>query len=307
MAMLTDAATPNPTTEATASHEPRALARFATTLAHVLSTPLGAIGLALVLLIVLTALLAPTIAPYDPTAINVKNRLADPSLAHLLGTDQLGRDLFSRVILGTRTAMTVALTALATALALALPLGLVAGYGPRWLDGLMVLMFDSISSLPMIMLGLAVVVLIGPGLPTVILVIVLYCVPSYARLVRTQTLSLKSRDFIKAEQAMDAGTPRILFRHLLPNVIGPLLILACLDISTVITLEAGLSFLGLGVKPQIPSWGNILSDGFAVIRKSAVPVVAGGVPLVLATLGFTFFGEALRDALDPRLARERRP
>ena len=106
---------------------------------------------------------------------------------------------------------------------------------------------------------------------------------------------------------MDAGTGRILFLHLMPNVVGPLLILACLDMSTVITLEAGLSFLGLGVKPQIPSWGNILSDGFAVIRNSPIPVIVGGVPLILATIGFTFFGEALRDALDPKLRRERQP
>lgn len=296
-------ATPNETV----SPEPGALRSVGHTIAHVMSTPLGAIGVILVVLIVGTAILAPYVVPYNPTAINVKARLADPSLAHLLGTDQLGRDLLSRVIVGTRTAMTVALTSLSVAIALALPLGMIAGYGPRWLDGLLILVFDSISSLPMIMLGLAIVVLLGPGVSTVILVIVLYSVPSYARLVRAQTLSLKTRDFIKAEQAMNAGTPRILFRHLLPNVIGPLLILACLDISTVITLEAGLSFLGLGVKPQIPSWGNILSDGFAVIRNSAVPVVAGGVPLILATIGFTFFGEALRDALDPKLNPERKP
>lgn len=291
----------------TTIREPGPLRRAGITLAHVLSHPLGAIGFVLVVLIVATALFAPWIAPYNPTAISVKERLADPSLSHLLGTDQLGRDLFSRVIVGTRTAMTVALTALSVSIAIALPLGLIAGYGPRWLDAIMILVFDSVSSLPMIMLGLAVVVLLGPGVSTVILVIVLYSVPSYARLVRTQTLSLKTRDFIKAEQVMNAGTPRILFRHLLPNVIGPLVILACLDISTVITLEAGLSFLGLGVKPQIPSWGNILSDGFAVIRNSAVPVIAGGAPLILATVGFTFFGEALRDALDPKLNPERKP
>lgn len=159
----------------------------------------------------------------------------------------------------------------------------------------------------MIMFGLAMVVLLGAGVSTVILVIVIYSVPSYARLIRTQTLSIKARDFIKAEQTMNAGLGRILFFHLLPNVIGPLLILACLDLSTIITLEAGLSFLGLGVKPQIPSWGNILSDGFAVIRTTPLPVIAGGLPLILATIGFTFFGEALRDALDPKLARESRP
>jgi peptide/nickel transport system permease protein len=261
----------------------------------------------LVTVIIFIALFAPYLTPYPATVINVKERLADPSWTHLLGTDQLGRDLFSRVIIGTRTAMTVALTALAIALAAALPLGLIAGYGPRWLDSLMILLFDSFSSLPMIMFGLAMVVLLGTGVGTVILVIVIYCIPSYARLIRTQTLSMKSRDFIKAEQAMNAGLGRILFIHLLPNVVGPLLILACLDLSTIITLEAGLSFLGLGVKPQIPSWGNILSDGFAVIRKTPVPVIAGGLPLILATIGFTFFGEALRDALDPKLSGRRTP
>ncbi|KQY42768.1 peptide ABC transporter permease [Rhizobium sp. Root483D2] len=287
--------------------EPGRLSRIAGVMRQIIATPLGAIGCALVILIVLTAVFAPWIAPYSPTAINVKERLADPSWSHLLGTDQLGRDLFSRVILGTRTAMTVALVSLAVALAAALPLGLIAGYGPRWLDACLILVFDSLSSLPMIMFGLAMVVLLRAGVSTVILVIVIYSVPSYARLIRTQTLSIKARDFIKAEQAMNAGLGRILFVHLLPNVIGPLLILACLDLSTIITLEAGLSFLGLGVKPQIPSWGNILSDGFAVIRTTPLPVIAGGLPLILATIGFTFFGEALRDALDPKLARESRP
>lgn len=289
------------------SAEPGAVRRAAAIALALVSTPLGFIGTVLVVAIVLTALFAPQLAPYPATAINVKARLADPSWSHLLGTDQLGRDLFSRVIIGTRTAMSVALTALAIALAAALPLGLLAGYGPRWLDALLILVFDSLSSLPMIMLGLAMVVLLGAGLGTVILVIVIYCVPSYARLIRTQTLSLKSRDFIRAEEAMNASLPRILFVHLLPNVIGPLLILACLDLSTIITLEAGLSFLGLGVKLQIPSWGNILSDGFAVIRNTPVPVIAGGLPLILATIGFTFFGEALRDALDPKLSGRRSP
>lgn len=287
--------------------EPGATRRAANVALALVSTPLGFIGTVLVVAIVLTALFAPHVAPYPATAINVKARLADPSWSHLLGTDQLGRDLFSRVIIGTRTAMSVALTSLAIALAAALPLGLLAGYGPRWLDALLILVFDSLSSLPMIMLGLAMVVLLGAGLGTVILVIVIYCVPSYARLIRTQTLSLKSRDFIRAEEAMNASLPRILFVHLLPNVIGSLLILACLDLSTIITLEAGLSFLGLGVKPQIPSWGNILSDGFAVIRNTPVPVIAGGLPLILATIGFTFFGEALRDALDPKLSGRRSP
>ena len=285
----------------------RAGRRLGRAVARIAATPQGAIGVALVVAIVLVAVLAPIIAPYPPTAIAVRDRLADPSLAHLLGTDQLGRDLLSRVIVGTRTAMAVALLSILISLAAALVLGLVAGYGPRWLDAVMVLVFDSLSSLPMIMLALTLVVMIGPGVGTVVLVIVVYSVPSYARMVRAQTLALKSRDFVKAAEAMNAGVPRILFHHLMPNVVGPLLILACLDISTVITLEAGLSFLGLGVKPQIPSWGNILAEGFAVIRLTPLPVIVGGAPLVIATIGFTFFGEAARDALDPKLARDRLP
>lgn len=285
----------------------RAVRRLAHAVGRIAATPQGAIGVVLVTAIILVAVLAPIIAPYPPTAIAVRDRLADPSLAHLLGTDQLGRDLFSRAIVGTQTAMAVALLSILISLAAALVLGLVAGYGPRWLDAVMVLVFDSLSSLPMIMLALALVVLIGPGVGTVVLVIVVYSVPSYARMVRAQTLALKSRDFVKAAEAMNAGVPRILFHHLMPNVVGPLLILACLDISTVITLEAGLSFLGLGVKPQIPSWGNILAEGFGVIRLTPLPVIVGGAPLVLATIGFTFFGEAARDALDPKLARDRLP
>ncbi len=291
-------------TIATGFNEGRSF-RLARTLRQVLSTPLGAIGVVLVAAIVLVAILAPWIVPYSPTAISVADRLAGPSVAHWLGTDQLGRDLLTRVVLGTRTAMTVALVSLTAALAAAIPLGLIAGYGPRWLDAILVLIFDSLSSLPMIMFGLAIVVLLGPGVSTVILVIVAYSVPSYARLVRAQALSLKGREFIRAEQVMNASTARILFVHLLPNVVGPLLILACLDMSTVITLEAGLSFLGLGVKPQIPSWGNILSDDFAVIRNTPLPVIVGSVPIILATIGFTFFGEALRDALDPKLTKEK--
>ena len=155
------------------------------------------------------------------------------------------------------------------------------------------------------MLGLAAGTLLSAGALTVMLVIVLYSVPSYARMVRSQALSLKNRDFVMAERAMNAGMPRILFLHLLPNLIGPLLIVACMDVAAAITLEASLSFLGIGIKPPTPSWGAILNEGFAVIRTDAGMIVAGGVPLILATLGFTYCGEALRDALDPKLARGR--
>jgi len=257
----------------------------------------------LVSALLFTALFAPELTPYAPTAINVHMRLATPSPAHLLGTDELGRDLLSRVIMGTREAMAVALASLMASFLVAVPLGLIAGYGGPLLDAALIILFDSLSAVPMIMLGLALTVLLGPGVPTVILTIVMYCTPTYARMVRSQTLALKSRDFIRAEEAMDASAPRILFIHLLPNVIGPLLVLGCLDLSTIIMLDAGLCFLGLGVAPEVPSWGNILSDGFDLIRITTLPLLVGGAPLVLATVGFTLFGEAVRDALDPKLGR----
>jgi peptide/nickel transport system permease protein len=270
-------------------------------LRRLLRDPLGLLGLGLVLAFVLMALFAPWIAPYDPLKIDVANKLKPPSLAHWAGTDQLGRDTLSRLIWGARTALGIALTATGIAGAIGLALGLIAGYGPRWLDGILVLIFDSLSSLPMIMFALAVITVVGPGTSTLILVIVLVSIPGYARLIRTQTLGLKTADFIVAERSMGASPLRILALHLLPNVVGPLVIVLSMDIPVVIMLEAGLSYLNLGVKPPTPSWGNILYDGYTSLRQSPVMVIAAGMPLILATIGFTFLGEGLRDALDPRL------
>jgi peptide/nickel transport system permease protein len=273
-------------------------------LARALRDPLGALGAALVVLFVLSALLAPLIAPYDPSALDVPARLQGPSLLHLLGTDNLGRDVFSRVLYGGRIALGVALTAVGLSLALGILLGLIAGYGPRWLDNLLLLLFDSVRAFPVIMFALAVITVVGPSLETVILVVVVTTIPQYARIIRTQTLSLRHTEFILAERSLGAGAPRVLFVHILPNVIGPLLILASMEIPVVITIEAGLSFLGLGVRPPTPSWGNILNDGYAFIRNTPWLVIAAGIPLVLTTLGFTFLGETLRDVFDPRLRRD---
>jgi peptide/nickel transport system permease protein len=262
---------------------------------------MGLLGLILVAAFVAMALFAPWAAPYDPLKIDVANKLKPPSMAHWAGTDQLGRDTLSRLIWGARTALAIALTATGIAGVIGLALGLIAGYGPRWLDGILVLIFDSLSSMPMIMFALAVITVVGPGTPTLILVIVLVSIPGYARLIRTQTLGLKTADFILAERAMGASPLRILLWHLLPNVVGPLVIILSMDIPVVIMLEAGLSYLNLGVKPPVPSWGNILYDGYTNLRQSPVMVIAAGIPLILATIGFTFLGEGLRDALDPRL------
>ncbi|SPH23758.1 Glutathione transport system permease protein GsiD [Defluviimonas aquaemixtae] len=274
---------------------------LASTLRKILREPLGAFGLSLVIIVVVGAVFADLLASWDPTRLNPRDRFQGPSATHLFGTDQLGRDLFSRVLHGGRIALSVAIGATALSLAIGAVLGLIAGYGPRWLDNLLILIFDAVKSFPTVMLALTLVTLFGPSLSAVVIVVVLVNVPSYARIIRTQTIALKSSEFVTAAQSMGAGMARILRVHILPNIIGPVLILASMDIPVVIAIEAGMSFLGLGVRPPTPSWGAILNDGFANIRESAWIVIAGGLPIILTTLGFTFLGETLRDLFDPRL------
>jgi peptide/nickel transport system permease protein len=265
--------------------------------------PLGLFGLALVLIVVLCGLLAPWIVPYDPFKLDIPAKFSPPSFEHPLGTDQLGRDVFSRVIAGSRIALSVGVSTIAIALALGLMLGLAAGYGPRWLDNVLMLVFDAIYSFPAIILGLTVVTLLGASVHTLMLVVIVIQTPAYARLTRTATLSLKTSEYIQAIEAMGASKLRVILVHILPNVVGPLLIVASMDIPSVVALEAGLTYLGMGIPPPAPSWGRILQEGFQVIRTAPWIVVAGGIPLIITTLGFTFLGESLRDLLDPKLRR----
>lgn len=268
---------------------------------RLLREPLGVFGLSLVLLVIFGAVFADLLTGWDPTRINPRDRFLGPSGNHLLGTDQLGRDLFARVLFGGQIALYVALLSTSVSLAIGIVLGLIAGYGPRWLDNLMILLFDAMKSFPTVMLALALVTITGPSLAAVILVVILVNVPGYARIVRTQTIAIKTSEFVTAAQSMGASTARILRVHIMPNVIGPLVILASMDIPVVIAIEAGMSFLGLGVRPPTPSWGSILNDGFGQIRETPWIAIAGGLPIIVTTLGFTFLGETLRDVFDPRL------
>jgi peptide/nickel transport system permease protein len=265
---------------------------------------LGMIGFALVSVILFVTVFAGWLAPYDPLDVNVYDRLSSPSVQHWLGTDQLGRDILSRVLFGGQVAMKVALVAISVSMSIGLILGMIAGFGPRWLDRILVVCFDTLRSFPTIMFALAIVALTGPSLNTVIGVIIITSIPVYGRVVRTQTQALRERDFIKAERAMGASTARILRTHVLPNIAAPLFILASMDVPTVVAMEAGLSFLGLGVSPPTPSWGTILNDGYSYLRNSPWPLIAGGLPLIAVTLGFTFFGESLRDIFDPKLRKK---
>jgi peptide/nickel transport system permease protein len=271
---------------------------------RVVHEPLGALGLFLVVFVLISAIGADWWSTHEPNQINVRAAFASPSLEHFLGTDQLGRDIFSRVLVGGQIALKVSLISIGVALLIGLTLGLIAGFGPRWVDNILMLLFDSVRSFPTVMFALAVVTLFGPSLTTIMIIVIVTQIPIYGRMVRSQTLALKNSEFILTERAIGAGFFRIIFVHMLPNVIGPLLILASMDIPFVITIEAGLSFLGMGVRPPTPSWGTILNDGYSYIYNSPWPVIAGGIPVILTTLGFTFLGESLRDVFDPKLRKD---
>jgi peptide/nickel transport system permease protein len=271
------------------------------TFAALKKDPLGLSGLIIVIVVLLSAIFASFLSPHDPLEVDVYNRLTSPSWQNWLGTDQLGRDIFSRVLHGGQIALKVALLAISISLAAGLALGMLAGFGPKWLDRILVVCFDTMRSFPTIMFALAIVALTGPSLNTIIGIIIITSIPVYARIVRTQTQAIRDHDYILAERAMGASTFRILRHHILPNIAAPLLILASMDVPAVVGIEAGLSFLGLGVSPPTPSWGSILNDGYSYLRNSPWPIIAGGIPLILVTLGFTFLGESLRDILDPKL------
>ncbi len=265
----------------------------------------GILGLILVLAFVASALFAPILATHDPAKIDIPARLSGPTAEHWAGADQLGRDIYSRVLYGGRVALMVAAIGVSASLLIGLALGMIAGYGPRWLDNALLIFFDTIRSFPTIVLALAAVSLLGPSLNLVLTIVIVTSIPGYARLARTSTLALKNTEFILAERSLGANAMTTLFHHVMPNVIGPLLILAAMDVPVVVTIEAGLSFLGLGVLPPTSSWGTILNEGYLVIRTSPWLVIAGGVPLVLTTLGFTLLGESLRDIFDPKLRGNR--
>ena len=268
-----------------------------------LRNPMGVLGLTLVLLIVISAVFAPLFATDNPFTMDIANRLAGPSFDNFLGTDQLGRDTYTRVLYGGRVALQVAAIGVSVSLVVGLTLGMIAGYGPLWLDNMLLLLFDAIRSFPTIVLALAAVALLGPSLSLVMTIVIITSIPGYARLARTSTLSLKNTEFILAEQSLGASMKRVLAIHIMPNVVGPLLILAAMDVPVVVTIEAGVSFLGLGVQPPTASWGTILNEGYLIIRTTPWIVIAGGIPLILTTLGFTFLGESLRDVFDPRLRK----
>ena len=272
------------------------------TLQQLIHRPAGLIGLIIVVGLIILAVLPGIFAPYEPDAQTISDRLQGPSMDHLLGTDRLGRDTLSRLIYGVGIALVVALPAVLSALVIGLLLGIVAAWRGGLIDAVLVIVMDVLQAFPAVILALALLALLGPSLRNVIIVISIAFIPNYARVSRALVFSAKANQWVEAERALGASTLRIVFTHILPNILPPLLILMAMDIPSAIVIEAGLSFLGLGVQPPTPSWGAILSDGFQNIMQSPWGVVFASIILMITTLGFTMLGETLRDIVDPRLS-----
>ena len=265
------------------------------------SQPLAIAGLSVLAILIVLAVFAPWIAPFDPAAIHLHARLQAPSAAHWFGTDELGRDILSRVIFGTRISLFVATSVVGFALSAGIVLGSIAGYYGGWIDTFLnVLLMNAFMALPGILIAIALVAFLGPGMSNLILALSITGWVGYARLVRAQVLAVREREFVEAARAMGATDLRILGRHILPNIIQPVMVQAAIGMAGTILAEATLSFLGLGVPPPMPSWGVMLNDARAHLFDAPHMVFFPAIAIMLAVLSFNFIGDGLRDQLDPR-------
>jgi peptide/nickel transport system permease protein len=263
--------------------------------------PLAVTGIALMISFGAMALLAPLLAPYNPAALDLAHRLAPPGSAHWLGTDELGRDILSRVIFGARLSLTVAVSVVGLSFLLGLIFGGIAGYYGRWLDvTINTFLMNAFLALPGILLAIAFVAFLGPGLLNLILALSIGGWVGYARLVRAQVLAAREREFVEAARAVGASDLRIFTRHILPNILQPLIVQAAIGMAGAVLAEATLSFLGLGVPPPAASWGAMLNDARPFLFEAPHLVVFPAIAVMLCVLSFNFLGDALRDHLDPR-------
>lgn len=265
---------------------------------------LSVAGLAVILVIASVAVAAPLVAPYDPFAIDVYNVISAPNSAHLLGTDELGRDVLSRMIWGSRISLAVGFVAVGIAITIGIIIGALAGFYGKAVDAILMRFVDIMLCFPTLFLILAVIAIIGPSIWVIMFVIGITGWMDVSRLVRAEILTLKERDFVAAARAVGASDFRIIFRHILPNALSPVFVSATLGIAGAILLESGLSFLGLGVQPPDASWGNILTSGKDYITVGAWWLsFFPGMAILITVLSYNLIGEGLRDALDPRLWR----
>ena len=273
---------------------------------QLLETRLVGTGLAITALVVLCALAAPLIAPYDPNEQDYLALTDAPSLAHPLGTDDIGRDVLSRIIYGSRVSLQVGLIAVAIAVSLGVTLGLVAGYVGGWADDVIMRVVDAIQAFPNLILALAITAALGPSIANAMLAIGFVAAPGIARLTRGQTLSVREREFVAAARVCGASALDIMRHHIWPNVTAPIIVQATLLMGTAIVTEAALSFLGVGVRPPTPSWGAMLRTGSQYLEVAPWIGMTSGVAIFMTVLAINFVGDGLRRALDPRLASRKK-
>jgi peptide/nickel transport system permease protein len=291
-----------PATAAPAISTPIGLrARRGDTWRRLARNQLGMTGALILAGVVFAAIFAPYLSPMDPLEMNSTKLLQPPSSEYWMGTDEFGRDIMSRVIWGARISLYVGILSVTIAVVIGVTLGLIAGYYGGLVDDVIARVLDVIFAFPTILLALGIVGMLGPNLTNAMIAIGIVYTPLYARLTRGTTLSVKERDFVEAAIVAGASAPRILRRHVLPNVAAPLIIQTSLSLSLAILAEASLSFLGLGTQPPDPSWGTMVRTGQRLVELSPWPVVFPGLAIILAVLAFNLLGDGLRDVLDPRM------
>lgn len=254
----------------------------------------------IVIFVAILAIIAPLIAPYDPTHIEMTKKLQGPSSEHWFGTDDKGRDILSRLLYGSRISLTVGLLSTLLGAAVGILFGIIAGYYGKWLDSLIMRICDVLLAFPGILLALAIVSVLGASTTNVIIAVAFFAVPTFARIVRGSTLSVKKLEYIDAIRAMGSNDFRIIFKHILPNIVSPIIVQATLYIASAIITASALSFLGLGTQPPTPEWGTMLAQGRSYISQAPHLTLFPGLVILIVVIGFNLFGDGLRDALDPK-------
>jgi peptide/nickel transport system permease protein len=258
-------------------------------------------GAGIILLMIVLAVCANLVAPYDPTEMRVTEALKAPSAAHLFGTDRFGRDVLSRTIYGSRIALGVALSSIGLALVLGATLGLVGGYLGGWVDLVIGRIMDVLFSFPTLVLAIAVAAMLGPGLNNAALAIAVVYTPLFSRVARGPVIAERAKEHVAAATVLGAGSVRVIFRHILPNILAPLIVQASVALAFGILTEASLSYLGLGTQPPDPSWGTMLNEGRTYLETAPWMSIFPGIAIMLAVFGFNLLGDGLRDMLDPKL------
>lgn len=274
--------------------------RLRATVETVLRNRLAVTGLVVLAVLIVVAVFAPLIAPFGINELDVANRLTGPSFEHLFGTDELGRDVFSRVAIASRVSLQVGFIAVGIALAAGVPIGLIAGYYGGGVDSSLMRLMDVLFSIPAIVLAIAILAALGPGIINAMIAIGIVYTPIFARITRGSVLGIRDAVFVRAARSVGATDTRILGTHILPNVIAPIIVQASLSLAFAILAEAALSFLGLGVQPPDPAWGRMLSEGRGFFRQAPWMAIFPGLAILVTVMAFNFVGDGLRDALDPQ-------